>query len=90
MNGGGGTLFRGASTTGRVPSCALPKIDTLPNADVNFYHLDGRPILGTRSTPDGTLSLTGLPDILPGTSILMNVRAGNAAEAKVIATLPAP
>ncbi len=87
---GGGTVFRGASTTGRVPSSALPKLDTLPNADVNFHYLDGRPILGTRSTPDGTLSLTGLPDILPGTSILMNVRAGNAVEAKVITTLPAP
>ncbi len=87
---GGGTIFRGASTTGRPPASVLPNIHTLPNAEVNFYHMDGRPILGTRSMADGTLQLAGLPDVAPGASILMNVRAGKKAEAKVIETLPAP
>ena len=84
---GGGTLFRPASTTGRVPISALPAITTLANANVNFHHLDGRPILGTRSRADGTLSLSGLPDIAPGTSILMTVRAGEQADARVIRTV---
>ncbi len=83
---GGGTLFRPASTTGRVPTSRLPQVQTLPDADVNLYHLDGRPILGTRSLASGALQLSGLPDVAPGTLVVMNVRAGEKVDVRLLRT----
>jgi hypothetical protein len=85
---GGGTIFRPASSTGRIPTCSLPEVKTLPSADINLYHLNGKPVIGTRSLGSGRLQLGGLPDIDPGTMILMNARAGSKVDVQLIKTTP--
>ena len=84
---GGGIVDTDISQTGRPVSCRLPDIETLPDADVNFATMDGRPIMGTRSLPDGRLPVYGLIDVKPGTQVMMTSFDGNRAEAKAIQTL---
>ncbi len=83
---GGGFVNRPASKTGRVPACALPELKTLPDADVHFTTLDGKPIIGTRSLQNGTVQLQSLVDVAPGTKVVMTARRGDEVEAKVVVT----
>ena len=85
---GGGSVDISASGTGRLHSCRLPEIRTLPLADVRFTMLDGRPIRGVRSQADGTVPLSGLVDVPPGTEVLMTAHAAGKVEARVIRTGP--
>tara|TARA_B100000809_G_scaffold254524_1_gene291825 strand:+ start:478 stop:3090 length:2613 start_codon:yes stop_codon:yes gene_type:complete len=85
---GGGSIDRLASSTGRLPSSTLPKnLKVLPDADVNFSTLDGKPIRGTRSLSDGTLPVTNLVDVAPGTRVLMTARSGDTVDARVVETV---
>ena len=83
---GGGALAETASQSGRTPSCKLPKIRTLPNADVRFVHTDGRPVRGTRSLADGSISLGGLPDLEPGTQLIVTAFDGEQSESQTVVT----
>ena len=84
---GGGSLSEAASQSGRPLLCKLPSIRTLPDADVRFVHTDGRPIRGTRSRQDGSISLSGLPDIEPGTQLIVTAFDGKQSASQTIATL---
>ncbi|MDY7107813.1 MAG: hypothetical protein SYC29_04170 [Planctomycetota bacterium] len=84
---GGGVLDLPASATGRPPMSRVPAIRTLPNADVHLMRTDGRPLRGTRSLADGSLPLTGLPDVAPHTALLMVARSGEQVQARVIHTV---
>jgi hypothetical protein len=83
---GGGSLQEPASASGRPLTCKLPAIKTLPNADVRFVHTDGRPVRGTRSRPDGSIALTGLPDIAPGTQLIVTAYDGKRSASQTIVT----
>ncbi|MGI9240667.1 MAG: alkaline phosphatase D family protein, partial [Verrucomicrobiales bacterium] len=83
---GGGSLGEVASESGRRPTCNLPPITTLPDADVRFVHTDGRPIRGTRSRPDGSITLRGLPDIAPGTQLIVTAFDGKQSASQTIVT----
>jgi len=83
---GGGRLEASERETGRLPSCALPPIQTIPDADVFLTETDGSPIRGTRSDAHGRVHLKGLPDIAPGTRIVINANNGQQAAAMVVAT----
>lgn len=84
---GGGAVVRTASSTGRVPKSSLQGVTTLSHADVYLRHLDGRPVLGTRSLGDGSLSLAGLPDVQPGTRLLLTAVSGNKTDSQLIETM---
>ena len=81
---GGGALAESASDSGRLLTCTLPPIKTLPNADVRFVHTDGRPIRGTRSLADGTVLLKGLPDIKTGAQLIVTAFDGEKSESQTI------
>ncbi len=83
---GGGSVQENASRTGRLPKCSLPEVKLLPNADVLLTRLDGRPLRGARTLPDGTLPVRGLVDVSPGETILATARSGGKAAAKQIRT----
>lgn len=85
---GGGSVEISASGTGRLYSCRLPEIRTLPLADVRFTMLDGRPIRGVRSQADGTVPLSGLVDVPPETEVLMTAHVSGKVEARAIRTAP--
>lgn len=85
---GGGLVDLGVSETGRRATASLPPIATLPEADVRFSRLDGTPLRATRSLPDGTLPLAALPDVSPGTRLLVTATRGQDAEAMVVETGP--
>ena len=68
---GEGPLETVASTTGRRPSCRVPKITTLPHADVRFVHISGRPIRGARSLSHGEVPISGLVDVECGTKVIV-------------------
>ena len=84
---GGGSLTETASQSGQLPSCQLPHIKTLPHADLRLVHTDGRPIRGTRSTPDGSLPLKSLPNIPPGTPLILTAYDGKKSHSQTIITL---
>ncbi|MHC4509314.1 MAG: hypothetical protein ACYTAO_10220 [Planctomycetota bacterium] len=82
-----------ASGTGRPHTCMLPPIRTLPEADVLFSTVDGRPIRGTRSLADGSVPLRGLveiygKDVKPGTRVRMTAFNGKNLDARMIETKP--
>jgi hypothetical protein len=84
---GGGAVLEASSNTGRIPTSKLPSFTTLANADIQLADLDGRPIRGARSNHDGVVSVEGLVGISANTKVLLIARAGDQAEAKVMATL---
>lgn len=86
---GGGALRTTASQTGRLTHCKLPIVTTLPNAEVQILNLDGRPIRGTTSLPDGRLPIAGLADVNVGTEVLMVAHRGAKSDSQIIRTLPA-
>ncbi len=61
---------------------------TPPSADVILYKPDGSPIRGTRTRKDGSLGLSGLVDIPPGTEITLVCRKGTEVNAQTLCTLP--
>lgn len=73
-----------ASATGRPAGSKLPKIKTLPLADVQFDRKDGSPIQSIRSLADGTIPLIGLIDISPGDKVRMSAFDGKNADAQLI------
>ncbi len=81
---GGGALAEKASQSGRPMTCKLPAIKTLPNADVRFVHTDGRPVRGTRSLPDGSIALKGLPEIEPGSQLIVTAFDGEKSESQTV------
>ena len=83
---GGGVVDRRASTTGRRPTCSLQPIKTLSNANVYLRTLEGRPIMATRSLADGSLPLSGLPDVTPGTRLLVTATDGSQTDAQIVTT----
>lgn len=83
---GGGQVVERAAATGRPPTCSLPAVKLLPEADVLLTTLDGRPIRGARTLADGSLAVPGLPDIEPGTTILATAQVGERVTAKRIVT----
>jgi hypothetical protein len=84
---GGGQLQTTASSTGREISCRLPEMKTLPNADVRWTDLKGRPIRATRSDNDGNINVAGLVDIQPRSQVLMVSFDGRQTESKVVKTI---
>jgi hypothetical protein len=84
---GGGSLTETASQSGQAATCKLPRIKTLPNADLRLAHTDGRPIRGTRSQPDGTLPLKTLPNIAPGTQLILTAFDGKESHSQTVTTL---
>jgi hypothetical protein len=82
---GGAPLETANSTTGRPSSCSLPVIKTLPNADVRFVFAEtGAPIRGARSRADGTVAVSGLADVLPGTKLIVTAYDGEKSESQTI------
>ena len=84
---GGGSLTETASQSGQRATCKLPAVKTLPNADLRLVHTDGRPIRGTRSRPDGTLPLKSLPNIAPGTQLILTAFDGKKSHSQTITTI---
>ena len=85
---GGGSAKIPLQSTGRPITSQLPEIKTLPNAEVRFATIQGRPIRGTRSTVNGTISLKGLVDVEPATKVLMTAIGDSKVDAQVLTTLP--
>ena len=83
---GGGSLSETASQSGQKATCKLPAVKTLPNADLRIVHTDGRPIRGTRSRPDGSLPLKSLPNITPGTQLILTAFDGKESHSQTITT----
>lgn len=83
---GGGSVEATASGTGRIPTCALPSVNLLPNADVLLSSLEGRPIRGARTGADGRLTVRGLVGVAPGETILATARSAKKVVAKEIVT----
>ena len=81
---GGAPLETAASATGRKPTCRVPEIRTIPNADVRFSTLNGRPIRGGRSDAKGWVSVTGLIGPKPGDTIMVSAQDGKKADAKLV------
>ena len=84
---GGGSLETSAASTGRKPLSFAPDVKTIANADVRFLTLSGRPIRGTRSHVDGTITRTGFPEFTVGTRLLMLVSNNQTTESKIITTV---
>jgi hypothetical protein len=83
---GGGSLETVASKTARPAQAFVNGQSTFPNADVRFTDLDGHPLTGTRSRPDGRIARVALPDIAVGDSILMLAFDGKQTESKLVIT----
>ncbi len=82
---GGASLESTNSKTGRLHACSLPRIKTLPNADVRLVLAEtGRPLRGTRSFADGSISVAGLSNAQPGQKILVNAFDGNKSHSQVV------
>ena len=83
----GGDYFSGTiADTGRRYNCKLPGIKTLPNADVLFLSIDGKPLRGTRSDSEGVISVKGLTCVAPGERVLMVSNDGEDSISKIIDT----
>ena len=84
---GGGSLETTAANTGRKPRSYAPQIKTIPNADVRFMTLSGKPIRGTRSHGDGSITRTGFPEIAVGERLLMLATDEETTESKIVTTI---
>ena len=81
----GATL--GASDTGRLIDCRLPRLRTLPNAEVRFATMEGRPLRGSRSRGDGSVMVAGLVGVAAGSRVMMTAYDGEKVEARVVRTM---
>jgi hypothetical protein len=84
---GGKEVQVSASETGRAPLSRLPNIKTLPDANVQLLTREGQPVRGARTLSNGRLSVSELPDIPPGTELLLVAHAGDRTESQIIRTL---
>ncbi|MEM8488540.1 MAG: hypothetical protein AAF564_23535 [Bacteroidota bacterium] len=85
---GGDALFVSAKDTGQRPISVLPETTLLPNADVQISTMAGQPIRGTRTGADGTMQLTRLSSIKPGSQLLVTAYSEEKAVSQIIQTLP--
>ncbi len=85
---GGNSLLIAASDSGRRPTSELPATLLIPEADVQISKLDGELVRATRTGPDGTMPLTRLNSINPGTSLLVTAYSDEKAASQIIQTLP--
>ncbi|MFT5130996.1 MAG: hypothetical protein ACI8W8_004629 [Rhodothermales bacterium] len=81
---GGAPLETTASVAGRAPTCKLPALSTLANADARFATLNGRPIRGTHSNANGELDIAGLIGPEPSDRIMLTAHDGKKADAQII------
>ncbi len=84
---GGGSAADAASGTGRPPTCSLRPVKLLPDADVLLTSVEGRPLRGGRTMPDGTLSIKGLVGPEPGETVIATARAGDKVSVKRLVTM---
>jgi len=83
---GGGVVRARASETARPHDCKLPPLKTLPNAEVRFTTLDGRPIRGARSLADGAVPVAGLVGVARSTKLLLTAFDGEQALTQIVDT----
>ena len=84
---GGGALETSASETGEQRITVTgANLKTLPNAEVRFLTLDGKPIRATQSDADGKVPNVGVNAVSPGDKIMMLAVAGKETESKLIDT----
>jgi len=81
---GGGDVAERASNTGRPATCRVDRLTVLPDADVLFSDADGRPIRGSRSQSDGSITVAGLVGPQPGAEIVVTSRRGAQTSAQVV------
>ena len=81
---GGGSLATVASKTGRLPNSQLAAFTTLPNADVRFTDIQGKPIFATRSGADGSVAAQPLIDVASGMQLVMTAFDGAKSESRVL------
>lgn len=86
---GGGFLQLSSLETGRRPESYLPRISTLPHADVRVVQTTGVPVRGTRSDASGMIPQTGLVQVPPGTQVIVTAFDGERSESTVCRTLEA-
>ena len=85
---GGGHAQLSAASTGRPIASRLPKLKTIPHADVQLLLEDGRPLRGAKAGADGSIRLEGLVDVDPGTTVVLVAHTPEGADAHRIKTLP--
>jgi hypothetical protein len=85
---GGGALDLAILDTGRALTCRFPAVRLLPDADVVFYSLEGRPIRGTRTKNTGELVIGGLVGVQPGTRIMVVCRNETGVDSRILSTQP--
>ncbi len=83
---GGNFVSDAISNTGRPIACSIPKIKTLPDADILFLRDNGQPIRGCRSTAEGSVSVAGLVDVMPGQKVLMVANDGKQVDSQILIT----
>ncbi|QEG25245.1 hypothetical protein [Mariniblastus fucicola] len=67
---GGGDLEVTVSQTGQSQLSTIAAFKTLPNADVRFSDVSGKPIQGTRSSADGSVRAQAMIDVPAGTTVI--------------------
>ncbi len=77
----------GGSQSGQSVTCKLPTVKIPPNADLRLVHTDGRPIRGTRSCSDCSLTLKSLPNISPKTTLILIAFDGKESHSQTVTTL---
>lgn len=83
---GGGSIAAKISETGRPVQSKLPTIKTLPNSDVRFMSITGRPLRSTRSDADGNVLMPGFTDAVMESKVIMLSFDGATSESKVVTT----
>ncbi len=83
---GGGSLETVASKTGRIPLSEIDGFKTIPNADVRFSDVSGKPIFATRSLSDGMVGRQTFVEIDAGIRVIATAFDGNKSESKVYRT----
>ena len=86
---GGGVVETTAAATGRPFTAKLPRLTTLPGADVLFTTTDGAPLRGARALPDGTVPIGGLVGVAPGSKVIVTAHRGEEADVEVVELLSA-
>ena len=84
---GGASLETNASATGRKPTCRLPEVRTIPNAEVQILGMNGRPVRGTTSLADGRVPVNGLIDVEVGDDVLIIAHQGDLTDVKKVQTV---
>ncbi len=85
---GGEALVLEAKVTGQRPTSELPATALIPNADVQISTLNGELVRATRTDTDGTMPITRLCSINPGSQLLVTAYSDEKAISLIIQTLP--